>query len=1115
LKPTQLTELLANIKATFVSFFSILMFVALGVGIFLGISWAGPALEGAADRAFDEGSFHNFQIQFPYGLTDDDLQELSEVEGVSQIEPGRQSFQTITVEGKDATVKVHSIGAEIDVPTVVEGELPANGKEIALHVTSAKELGIAVGDTITFKKDADENAADANALSSDAASSSAASPASSASSASSASASSGAAAATDTAASQDADGSKYLNNRTFKVTALVNSPEYLSKEKSTYGISMTPSGRIEAMAWVLPDVFDAAAFQNGYPVVNVRSESLKGKGTYTTGYVQESKAIEGRIAQLGDGLATARYDDLHGQAQAKIDEAQKQLDDGKKQIAEGEKKLADGKAELETKRAQGEAELAAGYQKLVDGEAVYEATLAEYNMYRAAYDSIDFLLSNSKAEVDGMLAEYDQIEADYKSGKITEEEYNERMDALVDRANAAIAPAREYIPGLPTVNRANLRPLLLQASAELANCRDIPFNIDGKTLTLNQAEQELNAAWDKLEAGRAELDNGWGLYYAGQDELNRLVAEGEQMIADGEKELADAKKKVAENEPKLADAKAQLAAMAKYAWTVMPRSHNAGAGEVSVFSNVTNNLSISMAALFIIVGLLVTYFAVSRIVREQITQIGTKKALGFYRREITKSYLWYSGIAVVAGAIIGTIVGFFVVEGIIGGVLGSMFSFGMYPGYFGWVLFLVVTALELALVLAATYLACRSILKEHAVELLKGPKPPAGKVRFYEKWKVWDRLPLLVQTIVNNCVNDKRRVLSTIVGVAGATALIVTAITLNNDVLKSYDKHYSEVYNFNDIAFVYSDPEDSIDKVESLLQDKGSTTAQVMRRTYGLIEPTAEGGMSTVQVVVPMDESAFSQVYHIPPTTDGAVDLSQDGAWVSQAYAEHFGAKPGDVITLNGTDGTSHEVKILGFYGFWLTYHEMVMGRDSYEREFGEAVPNVVLADTGGVAVEDLEGDLTKVDGFYSITDDKAYQHLNFETFSAVSSAVVAIYLALAALMAIVVLLNLNVMFIEEKKRDLIVLMINGFSVKDAKHYISYDNIVLTILGIIAGVLLGCIMGSITVMAIEPSTAVFVKSVDGWAVLIGILGAAILSIIMGWISLRRIPKFDLTDINKF
>lgn len=37
-KPTQITELFANIRKTFVSFFSILMFVTLGVGIFLGIS---------------------------------------------------------------------------------------------------------------------------------------------------------------------------------------------------------------------------------------------------------------------------------------------------------------------------------------------------------------------------------------------------------------------------------------------------------------------------------------------------------------------------------------------------------------------------------------------------------------------------------------------------------------------------------------------------------------------------------------------------------------------------------------------------------------------------------------------------------------------------------------------------------------------------------------------------------------------------------------------------------------------------------------------------------------------------------------------------------------------
>ena len=107
---------------------------------------------------------------------------------------------------------------------------------------------------------------------------------------------------------------------------------------------------------------------------------------------------------------------------------------------------------------------------------------------------------------------------------------------------------------------------------------------------------------------------------------------------------------------------------------------------------------------------------------------------------------------------------------------------------------------ELVLVLGTTWLACRSILRKHAVDLLRGPEPPSAKERFYEKWDLWDGLPLFIQTIVNNCVNDKRRVLSTIVGVAGCTALIVTAITLNNDVMKSYDAHYANVYGFDTIA---------------------------------------------------------------------------------------------------------------------------------------------------------------------------------------------------------------------------------------------------------------------------------------------------------------------------
>ena len=371
------------------------------------------------------------------------------------------------------------------------------------------------------------------------------------------------------------------------------------------------------------------------------------------------------------------------------------------------------------------------------------------------------------------------------------------------------------------------------------------------------------------------------------------------------------------------------------------------------------------------------------------------------------------------------------------------------------------------------------------------------------------------QTIVNNCVNDKRRVFSTVVGVAGCTALIVTAITLNNDVLKSYDKQYADVYHFDAIAFVDTDLADAIDEAEATLKAQDVKTAQALRRSYMIEEPNSDE-IATMQVLVPKDIDAFLELYRIIPSAGGTVDLAQDGAWVSQAYAEHLGAKVGDDLTMEDSNGTKHYIKILGFYEFWLTQHEMVMGPSFYEREFDTSLqPNVVLSNTNGLAVADLESDLTKaVDGFNAITDDKGDQYKNFATFSNVSSAVVAIYLALAVLMAIVVLLNLNVMFIDEKKRELIVLMINGFSVKDAKRYIYNDTIVLTIIGILVGLVLGCIMGALSVAAIEPSMGMFVKDVDLMAVIVGIVGSAALAAIMSIIALRRIPKFNLTDINK-
>ena len=1117
MKPTQVTELFANIKKTFVSFFSILMFVALGVGIFLGISWAGPALQNAADREFEEGGLHNFQVQYLYGLTDAEIEELAALDGVTDVEPTHQSFQTvISPEKTNLTVKVQTLPERINVPIVTEGELPTAPNEIALNEYAAKAIGYSVGDTIVFENDpvtaSDEDSIDlalgvSNTESGGASDSN----------------------PNGDAAGKPDDGMKYLNGATYKVTALVESPEYIAEEPATYGVSNAPSGGVDLLAWVPESAFDASAFQNGYPIVNVTCEELAGLGTFTDEYDLKSYELGTRIDELCTTLSEARFDGLFSKAQAKIDDAEKQLEEGKRKIADGEKQLADGRAELETKKAEGEAKLAEAYALLMsfesqrqEGEAALaqgresiaqgEAALATVDEAEAVFQSAVSDASAFKAQQDDMLA----------AGEITQAEYNANLDAYGASVTSSLQSYADMIgASVPTIDHTNFDMGLRMAASLAAGFEDIPVVIDNEMYTIGSARAKLAEGRQQLAAAEAEyndkvaqLNAGWAEYNAGQDELNTLVAEGEEKLAEGEQQVAEAKRMVAENEPKLEKAKEKFSSMENSRLGVLSRAYNAGSIEIDTFSGVTSRLSLSMAGLFILMGLLVSYAAVSRLVHEQVTQIGTKKALGFRSREITLSFLLYSALAVILGAVIGAIVGFTAVEGIIGHALGSMFTFDDYPAYFGLGLFVAVTILELVLVLGATYLACRGILKKHAVELLGGEKSQASKTRFYEKWGFWDKLPLFTQTLVNNCINDKRRMFSTIVGVAGCTALIVTAITLSNDVLKSYDRHYENVYGFNALTYVDTSVDGAIDKVEHAIEQQGASTSSVMRKSLILVKP--DGERDTLRIIGPANVDSFANMYHVNPVSGSEFDPSGEGVWMSQAYAEHFGVKVGDILEFEDTNGAHYEAPIRGFNEFWLTYHEVVMGRDYYESLFGSDSfePNVVLANTGDVKVSDIGRTLENVPGFSSIVDDKTYQHRNFETFSTVSNAVVLIYMILATLMAIVVLLNLNTMFIEEKKRELIVLMINGFSVKDAKRYVSNDTIVLTAIGIVLGIILGCIMGSVTVGSIEPSTASFVKGVDAIAVIVGIIGSAALSFIMSKISLRRIPKMNLTDINK-
>lgn len=890
--------------------------------------------------------------------------------------------------------------------------------------------------------------------------------------------------------------SEYLLNNDLTVTALVECPTNMSTMSNTWGSVPIGDGSIDLLAWVPYESFSTDVFFNGYTVVTVRSDALRMNDELSDEYATASKKLQDEVEELGLTLSKSRHQSLVDDAQAKVDEGQASLDDAYAQIADGERAIEEA-----------ESELSSGQQRISDGEAQLESAKSQYALKK----------SLGRAELDDAAAKLEVGRSEYE-GKVAE--YDEASEARAELAALAMGLEARMLPSDP-----NYQEELL----ELAAMRE-------KLATM---DEQLVAASAQLEAARLELEEKERQYQAGEEEYAYQIAAGKSKIASstaelesgrselaaGQAELAqkkadleDAKSRIAEKESELSSAKANVEDLraTEYDWTVLSRSANGGVVSIREYVDVIGKLRISMALLFVFVGLFVCYSAISRLVLESTRQIGVKKAMGMVSREITGMILMYAVFSVVLGIVMGVVFAISIVEQIVLPTLTSSFYISADIWWSPWE-FLLFGLGELALIVLSAWFACRYVLRHNAVDLLNGSlNRKTSRLSIFLQ-RVIGKFPIYTQISVNNLLHDSRRVLGTLVGVAGCTALVVCAITLNNDVGAGVGIQYRDIYHFNDIVTVDTTKENAVEDVRQQLEDCGcDTVVPVLRKGVVLELPDDTSWAATIWV--PSDFDAFNDAMTLISSsgdTEGQqMTLETGGVWVSNSYQEHYGAEVGDTIRVVADDGSSFEEPILGFFQHYLLGYQIVMDPETYYAACGEDTsPNALIVQAEG-SVQDKVKTLGEDERVYSVVDDRANQQEQFDSFRRVSSIVVMVYLALSVAMSMVVLLNLNIMFVEEKRRDLITLMVCGYSLADAKRYIWRDNVILTIIGIALGVVVGIITGIMAVVSTEVSYVSLVKTPDLVACLCGVAMSVVLSAVMTIVALRRVDRLKLPDINR-
>lgn len=806
--------------------------------------------------------------------------------------------------------------------------------------------------------------------------------------------------------------------------------------------------------FVLPEAVESGI----YTTVYLTLADVDGLLSYSREYDGQVERVITQIeTQLKQERQQARYDAVTGEAYEELADAEaeaaEEFSRAAREIADARKDLADGRKELED----AEEALAQSKQELADSEAELERGGRQLAQGEAE-------LAASQEQLDGLEGQIAMIEQQLAAG----------MDAAA----------------------------LQQMMAAMG--------MEGAGADLGMMKQQLAAGRAQAEAGKAELSANRAKLASGREQL----AEGKRQLADAEaeiernrKELADGEKELAENEEKLArerqkaekefaDARADIAGLEMPRWYIQDRSALSGYTNIQSDSDCIEAVGTAFPVLFFAVAVLISLTTIARLVEEERGLIGTYKALGFTDREIRAKYLIYTVCACVMGGILGDFCGFIVLPAIIFRIFGVMYELPYYQYHFDVLYGIGGAALFAAGVTGATWIACKEELRHMPAVLMRPKAPRAGARIFVERLTViWGRLSFLNKVTARNLFRYKRRLLMTIGGIMGCTALVLCGFVIKDSVLELMPEQYDHIYQFD--AMVVSDSAEN----GRLLSELGNMTevSDFINLRIDSVKVKYGGDELSVQLFVFPDHADPSEYVCLENEAGERVTLAESGAYITQNAANILGFSAADTVQLQNMELVQSAVPVRQLMRNYMG-NIVYMSQTAYEEAFGAYEPNGVLVHLADESVDqEVFGERAeRIDGVQSAMSI-AQMKDDFSVSVLIINVVVYIIIIMAAGLALVVLFTLSTTNISERERELATIKVLGFYDHEVHSYVNKETLILTGIGILLGLPLGKALGGMLTsvlklpsiyfaVAIHPASYVYAAVVSfGFALLVDCL----------------------------
>ena len=1023
-------------------FLSIAVISLLGVAVMTGIYAGCRDTFRAANRFYDAQRLHDIQVLSTYGLTDDDVAALKQVRGVDVVQPERSQSVEADVKGTDKTVTINEIGVNgLDQPYLQDGRIPSKAGEVAVTKKFLADSGMAVGDSLTVTP-VDTGTATSTVSDTD-------------------SADIGANGTEPTDEQADASQSAPSFPTELTITGTVIDPKDLSNPDGYSGAKAFRNSLASDYTFFAPS---DGVTGDIYTAISLTVSGSTDEDAFGDDYDTLVRDVADRIE------ATVQTKRQNERRQTLVDAAQKKLDQAKtdayRQLDDAQMQITEQTEELKTRREQAKTTKQSLEDQLTQLEDQSEQ------------------LQDGKDQVNVGLLQARQGQAQLQQGIATAQTMNDLAAQGARAAEQAADAADQAVAGAQGLPETVLEPLRKAAKTARDLATQARSKADESAAQLTQLQSQLsqvNATIAQLEAQSATLQRQTEQLRGGRQQIRdglKQIAAGEEQMDTGERQLKDAQDQL---DAKRKDADSQFAKqqqrvddIAAARWYVQTRSSIGGFSSLKSDISSIESIGYAFPVVFLIVAVLMSLTAMTRMVEEERGLIGTYTGLGYGNAAIAMRYVLFAALACLIGGGLGLMVGFLGIPSFLLLVIEGLYTVPGIQLEYDWLYGSAGIALFVVGVVVATVVACAGALRQSPAQLMQPKAPKAGARILLERIRpLWRRLSFLNKVTARNIFRFKSRLLMTVGGVAGCTALIVCGFAINDTVATLGPKQYEDIYHY-DLLVVSGD--DSVDAMRARLDKDGRVERSLdLRLDSG--EMDAGGAGETIQLMIVPDDSAGALGDMITLRSasggHGKLQLGGDGIIVAQSAANSLGVKAGDTVTLRDGSMRHGEVKVSAVTRN-LIGSNVYVSESLYKKTFGVSAAvthNAVIATLNGTADQNIA---------YAPSTDDLERSFSFDLMS----AVVALIIALAGGLALVVLFTLANTNVSERVREMATLKVLGFYDREVHRYVNKEMLILAGMGIVVGLPLGRAVGGLLTAALNMPALYFEVSVHWYSYVI-------------------------------